>query len=164
MEQQRKYRIYLTESLLGQLRKRKSNMPLNPKPIGLRRMLFLVLQKDRREGLPGSNSVCYFIKFESWPSCSFRLWFDGRRGTRRWLRVLYWSFLWLPQWRRVDMMCEIFQVGAHTVCWYGGRFCLWALSGMNTVLFLVCIFCICIFFKFCKYSLCCLCKLFTSPN
>jgi hypothetical protein len=21
-------------------------------------------------------------------------------------------------------MCEIFQMGAHTFCWYGGRFCL----------------------------------------
>jgi len=30
--------------------KRKSNRPLNPKPVGLRRMLFLVLQKDGREG------------------------------------------------------------------------------------------------------------------
>jgi hypothetical protein len=35
--------------LLRQLRKRKSNRPLNPKPIALRRMLFLVLQKDGRE-------------------------------------------------------------------------------------------------------------------
>jgi len=39
--------------LLGQLRKRKSNRPLNPKPIGLRRILFLVLQKDGRERFAG---------------------------------------------------------------------------------------------------------------
>jgi hypothetical protein len=38
---------------MGQLKKRKSNRPLNPKPIGLRRMLFLVLQKDGREGFAG---------------------------------------------------------------------------------------------------------------
>jgi hypothetical protein len=48
---------FITENMLWQLRKRKSNSPLNPKPVGLRRMLFLVLQTDRREGLPGSNSV-----------------------------------------------------------------------------------------------------------
>jgi hypothetical protein len=42
---------------VGETQKRTSNRPLNPKPIGLRRMLFLVLQKERREGLPGSNSV-----------------------------------------------------------------------------------------------------------
>jgi len=34
-------------------KKRKSNRSLNPKPIGLRRMLFLVLQKDGREGFAG---------------------------------------------------------------------------------------------------------------
>jgi hypothetical protein len=41
------------KKILWQLRKRKSNRPLNPKPIGLRRMLFLVLQKDGREGFAG---------------------------------------------------------------------------------------------------------------
>jgi hypothetical protein len=29
--------------------------------------------------------------------------------------VWYWSFLWKPQWRTVDMMCEIFKMGAHTL-------------------------------------------------
>jgi len=53
--------------------------------------------------------------------------------------VLHWSFLWRPQVRRVDTMCEIFQMGAHTLCWYGGRFCLWAFSEINTVLFFLCI-------------------------
>jgi hypothetical protein len=43
----------VTENLLGQLRKRKSNRPLNPKPIGLRQMFFLVLKKDEREGFDG---------------------------------------------------------------------------------------------------------------
>jgi len=35
---------------------------------------------------------------------------------------------------------------------YGGRFCLGALSGINIVLFSVCILCICILFVFCNYS------------
>ena len=47
----------LYRKFVGQLRKIKSNKPLYPKPIGLRRILFLVLQKERREGLPRSNSV-----------------------------------------------------------------------------------------------------------
>ena len=34
---------------------------------------------------------------------------------------------------------------------------------VRNVLFLVCILCICIFFVYCNYSLCFLCKLFTSP-
>ena len=33
--------------------KKKSNRPLSPKPIGLRRMLFLVLQNNGREGFAG---------------------------------------------------------------------------------------------------------------
>jgi len=40
-------------NFVGKLRKIKSNRPLYPKPIGLRRMLFLVLQKDGREGFAG---------------------------------------------------------------------------------------------------------------
>jgi len=139
VEQERKYRNNLTENLLGQLKKRKSHRPLNPKPIGLCRMLFLVLQKDRREGLPGSHSVWHFIRFEHWPSCSFRWRLDRR------LCVLHWSFLWISHWRRVDTICEIFQMGAHTVCSHEGRFCLWAFSGINIVLFLVCILWICSF-------------------
>jgi hypothetical protein len=39
--------------MLRKLRKRKSNRPLNPKPSGLLRMFFLVLQKDGREGFAG---------------------------------------------------------------------------------------------------------------
>ena len=84
---------------------------------------------------PPATSVWHSIGFGHWPNCSFRWRFDKRRGTRRWLFVQYWSFLWRPQCRRVDTMCEIFQMGAHTVCLYGGRFCLWALSEINTVLF-----------------------------
>jgi len=98
----KKISISSYRKFLGQLRKRISNRPLNPKPIGLRRTLFLAFQKDRREGLPRSNSVWHFISFEHKPSCSFRWWFDGRRGARCWWCVLYWSFLWRPQWRRVD--------------------------------------------------------------
>jgi hypothetical protein len=41
------------EILFGHLRKRKSNRPLNPKPTGLSRMLFFVLQKDGREEFAG---------------------------------------------------------------------------------------------------------------
>ena len=37
------------------------------------------------------------------------------------------------------------------------------MSGINC-LFLVCVLCICNFFKFYNYSLCFLCKLFTCPN
>jgi hypothetical protein len=95
-------------------------------------------------------------------SCSYRWRFDGRRWvTRRWMCVLYWSFLWRPQWKRLDTMCEMFQMGAHILCWYGGRVCLWALSGINTVLFLVCVIWICSYFVNIFYFLC---KLFTSPN
>ena len=68
------------------------------------------------------------------------------RRIRSWLSVLYWSFLWRPQRRWTDTMCEIFQIGVHTLCRYGGRFNLWTLSGINTVLFLVCTLCTCIFF------------------
>jgi hypothetical protein len=39
-----------SKNIMRQLRKRKSSRPLNPKPDGLRRMLFLVLQKDGRGG------------------------------------------------------------------------------------------------------------------
>jgi hypothetical protein len=60
-------------------------------------------------------------------------------------------------------MCEILQMGAHTVCWYGGRFCLWAMSGKHNVLFLVCILCIVFFFKFCNYS-CALCANYSPPQ
>jgi len=42
------WRVQRTENLLGQLRKRKSNRPVNPKPIGLHRMLFMVVQKTRK--------------------------------------------------------------------------------------------------------------------
>jgi hypothetical protein len=132
------------KNLLRQLRKWKSNRPLNPKPVSLRRMLFLVLQKDGRRGFAGIQLRLTFHQIRTMTLLFFLRRFDGkRRGTRRWLCVLYWSFLWRPQWRRLDMMCEMFQMGAHTLCWYGGRFCLWDFSGINAVLFLVCILCIC---------------------
>jgi hypothetical protein len=96
-------------------------------------------KKTEQNGLPGSNSVRHSIKFGQWTGCSSRWRFDWRGwGTRRWLCVLYWSFLWRSQCRRVDTMCKIFQMGAQTLCWYGGRFCLRNLSGINTVMFLVC--------------------------
>ena len=101
----------------------------HPNPVGLRRMLFLV-KKTEEKGLPGSNSVWHLIGIGHWPSCSFRWRVDGGRWeTRCWLCVLYWSFLSRPQWRRLDTMCEMFQMDAHTLCWYGGRFCLRACHG-----------------------------------
>jgi hypothetical protein len=138
------------KKLLRQLREGKSNRPLNPKPIGLCRMLFLVLQKDGRDGLSGSSSVWHSIRFGHWPSSSFRWQFDVRRDIWRWLFVPHWSFFWKPQWRRLDMMCEMFQIGAHSLCWYGGRFFLWVLSRINRsiVFFIVYILCICTFFYF----------------
>jgi hypothetical protein len=104
------------------------------------------LKKMEEKGLLGSNSVWHCIRFGHWSSCSSRWRFDWRGWrTRRWLCVLYWSFLWRSQLRSVDTMCEIFQMGAHTLCRYEGRFCLWALSGIHTGLFFVSILCNCIF-------------------
>ena len=118
--------------------------------------------KTEQMGLPGSNFVWHSIRFGHWISCSFRWRFDGRRwGTRRWLCVLYWSFLWRLQWRRLDKMCEIFQMGAHTMCWYGRRFCLWAMSRIKIVLFLVCILCIFIFL--CFFTILCVFFVNSSP-
>jgi hypothetical protein len=53
VEEQTKQRVYLTENLLGQLRKIKSNRPLHPKPVGLRQMHFLVLEKDGKDAFAG---------------------------------------------------------------------------------------------------------------
>jgi hypothetical protein len=78
------------------------------------------------------------------------------------LCVLYSLFLWRPLWRRLDTMCEMFQMGEHTLCWCGGRFCLWSLSGLNTVLFLFCILCICIFLFFVTIP-CGFCENYLSP-
>jgi hypothetical protein len=61
--------------------------------------------------------------------CSIRFGHWRGWGTRCWLCVVYWSLLWRPQLRRVGMMCEIFHMGAHTLWWYGRRFCLWACQG-----------------------------------
>jgi hypothetical protein len=90
--------------------------------------------------------------------------FDRRGwGTRRWLYVLYWSFLWRPQWRKLDTLWEILQMGAQTLCWYGGRFCLWALLGINTVLFLFFIFCNCNFLNSVTI-LCAFCVSYSPPQ
>jgi hypothetical protein len=69
------------------------------------------------------------------------------RCKKRYMTLIVCSALVIfpsPQWRRLDTMCEMFQMGTHTLCWYGGRFCLQALSGINrpTVLFTVYILCI----------------------
>ena len=73
-------------------------------------------KRTEEKVFPESNSVCHSIRFGHWPNCSFRWRFDGRRGTRRWLYALYWAFLWIPQWRKLDTLCETCQVGAHTQC------------------------------------------------
>ena len=54
-------------------------------------------KKTEESGLPGSNSVWHSIRFGHWPNCSFSWRFDRRRGTRRWLWILYWSVLSRPQ-------------------------------------------------------------------
>ena len=56
---------------------------------------------------------------------------------------------------------QCFRWAHHALCWCGGRFCLRALSRINTVFFIVCIFVFVIFLIFCNHFLC---KLFTSPN
>jgi len=61
------------------------------------------------------------------------------------------------------MMCEIFQMGAHTLCWYEGRFFLWVFSGINAVLFLVCILCICNFLNSVTI-LCAFCVHYSPPK
>ena len=156
VQQQRKLRVRLKENLLGQLRKRKSNRPLNPKPIGLLRMLFLALQKDGREGFAGIQfrqtrtltqvflSMKIRRKNSKTLTVSTVLVVSLREGRIRHAKYLRWAYTLLADTE--------------------GRFYLWALSGIYSVLFLVCIFCICIFLKLCNYSLCFLCKLFTSPN
>jgi hypothetical protein len=76
------------------------------------------------------------------------------------LCVPYWLFLWRSQCRRVDTMCKIFQMGAHTMLVWRK---IWFMSLVRDKhcfvlpLYLQ-------FFKFGNYSLCFLGKLFTSPN
>jgi hypothetical protein len=71
--------------LLGQLKKRKerrkSNRPLNPKPIGLRRMLFFVLQKEGREGFAGIQLLTPSDSDTDLAVLSLTI--RRRRGTRR---------------------------------------------------------------------------------
>jgi hypothetical protein len=74
-------------------------------------------------------------------------------------------FFWRPQWRRLDTMCEMFQMGANTLCWHWGRFFLWDLSGVNrpTVFFIVYILCICNFLYFVTI-LYAFCRNYSRPN
>jgi len=58
---------------------------------------------------------------------------------------------------------KIFQMGAHSWCWYGGRFCLWTLSGINSVLFLFCILCILHFLYFVNIP-CASCEKYSPPQ
>jgi len=53
--------------------------------------------------------------------------------------------------------------GPQTLSWCGGKFCLWALSGINIVLFLFCILCICIFFLYFITIPCAFCEKY-SPS
>ena len=109
----RKLRVHLTKILLGQLRKIKSNRPLNPKQSACVECFSWSFKKTEEKGLPGSNSVWHSIRYGFWPNFTFRWRFDRRRGIRLRLCVLYRSFLWRPQCRRVDTMCEMFQIGAN---------------------------------------------------
>jgi len=69
-----------------------------------------------------------------------------------------------PQWRKLETMCEMFQMDARTLCWCGGRFCLWDLSGINFFLFLVCVLCISIFFLCFVTFLCVFFVNYSSPQ
>jgi hypothetical protein len=152
------------KKLLRQLRKRKSNRPLNPKPIGLHRMLFLVLQKEEN-GLLGFNSVWHSIRFRHWPSCSLRWQFGIRRDSWFWLFVLHWSFFRRSQWRRLDTMFKMFQMGAHTLLRCGGKFCLWTLSRINKPSVLFIVYILCIFnFLYCVTILCAFCANYSPPQ
>jgi hypothetical protein len=51
--QQENNEFILQKNILRQFRKRISSRPLNPKPDGLLRMLFLIFQKDERERFAG---------------------------------------------------------------------------------------------------------------
>jgi hypothetical protein len=76
VEQQRKERVPLTKNILSQIRKRKSSRPLNPKPDGLRRMLFLVLQKEGKDEDEEQVAYCVF--------CTGRF-FEDHNG-EQWIR------------------------------------------------------------------------------
>jgi len=105
-------------------KKKKSNRPLNPKPFGVRRMLFLVLQKVGREWFAGihlssstplDSDTDLTVPFaedsteeeEQDADCVFRTGrFSEDHNVEEWIRCAKY-FRW-----------------AHTLFWYGGRFCL----------------------------------------
>ena len=161
MQQQRKEGVHLTKNLLWQLRKLNSNWIQNQSACV--ELSYWVFKNTEEKGLPGSTSVWHAIRFGHWPACSLRWRYDGRIGTRRWLCALYESFLWRPLMRRVDTMCEILQMGAHTLCWCGGRFSLWVLSQINTALFLVYILFVCNFLNSVNI-LCAFCVNYSPPR
>ena len=124
---------------------------------------FLGPSKRQKRRFSGIQLRLTLIRFEHWPSCSFRWQFNWRRRTRRWLCVLYRSFLWKPQWIRVDTMCEIFQMGAHTVLVW--RKFLFVRLFRDKYCFVLSLYLLYLqFFQFCNYFLWFLCKLFNSPN
>jgi len=144
--------------------KEKPNRPLNPKPIVLSRMLFLVLQKWRkrrvfRDPTPYDNPLVsdadLVIHFDVYSTeeegqdadCVFctGLFSEDHHGEEeiRCAKYFRWEHT-LCAGMREDFICEPCQ----------GKHCL-VLRFYHLYLQ---------FFKFCNYSLCFLCKLFTSTN
>jgi len=76
---------------------KKSNRPLNPKPIELRPVLFLFLRKHGREVFAEIRLRLTLMLI------SLKI----QQKRNKMLCVLYWSFLWRPQCWRADTMCEI---------------------------------------------------------
>ena len=111
------WRVQRTENLLGQLRKRKSKRPLNPKPIGFRRMLGIDPWKRRKirvcrdptpSDTPSDSDTDLAVSSgddsteedeEQDADCVFC---TGRSS-------------WRQQWRILDTMCQMSQMGSHFV-------------------------------------------------
>ena len=105
---------------VGATQKRKSNRSLNPKPISLHEMLFLVLQKDGREGFAGIqiHLTLYQILILTKLFLSMTIQWKNKM-----LIVCTVQVVSLKTTKgRMDTMCKIFQMGICTLCWYGGRF------------------------------------------
>jgi len=95
-------------------------MPLSPKPIGLRRMLFLVLQKDGREGFAGIQLRLTLHHIRRLTLLFFSMTIRRKKNKTMFVCTVLVVSLKTTK-RRMNMMCEIFQMGVHTLCWYGGR-------------------------------------------
>jgi hypothetical protein len=87
-------------------------------------MLFLFLQKDGRKGCAGIQLRLTLHQIRTLTYLFLSLTIRRKMKYMTLIVCLHWSLFWRPQWRRLDAMCEMFQMGAHTLCWYGGRVCL----------------------------------------